>query len=126
MDLGGRAAGVDAMDKVIVERGEDVVALLQGFFVLEGVGFPIPDADAVKSHVGFQHKQEDVVRPRGELFIDGPDFGGVESACPLVGHGGKEITVDDDGGTAFEGGHNERLHVVAAILVEEIKFVLWG
>ena len=54
------------------------------------------------------------------------DAGGVEAAGALVGHVGEVVAVEDDDLPRGEGGGDEVLDVLAAVLEEEVEFLGGG
>ena len=51
---------------------------------------------------------------------------GIEAPYALVGHGGEVVTIENDDLTSLQGGFDESLDVLAAVLVEELQFLLGG
>jgi hypothetical protein len=125
VDIFDTRSGIDDLHKRLLYEGvKDVVAFLEGVPLLEGVGFTVSHANAVESFIDGKIEEEEEIGFGCELFVEASDLGGVKSAHALIRHAGKVVAVEDDYFAGLEGGRDEGLDMLGAVLQEELEFFL--
>ena len=119
-------SGVNPVDEIIGEGGEDLVAAFERTALFELVGLAVAHSDSGKGDVDGNLENEDVIGDGREFFVGFADLLRIESTQTLVGHGGEVVAVENDGGSASESGLDEGFDMLAAIEVEEIELFLRG
>lgn len=125
MDLFGGPVGVDPFDKGIIECRKNVVALLQRFPLFEFIGLAITNPNSRESGVEIEFEKKDMVRERSELFVDLANFSRIETPGSLVGHGGKEVSIQNHDSASGQTGFNKGFDMFPSVDMEEVKFLLW-
>ena len=123
MDLFDGLVSIDHPQEVVLYGVEDLTAELEGFPPLEFIALPVTDSDPFEGGVEGKIEQEEQVGTGCELLVNPADFGRVESAHALVGHGGEIIAIEDDDFSALQGRVNKGFHMLGAILVEKFQFL---
>ena len=108
------------------EGHEDLAALGQRVAFFKFIRDVSACPDPRKGGIHVEIEDEEQIRLRSEFFVLPPDFGGIEAAHPLIGHRGEIVAVEDDHLARSQCRRDEFLHMLAAVLQEEIKLVLRG
>lgn len=125
MDLLDGGIGVDHLSVgLVLEAKKQVTAKLEGFAFFKFVGLAIPDANTLEGDIDGKVEDDQDIRTRCEGFILGANLCWVDSAGPLVGHGGEIIAVEDDNATVLNGGGDDLLDMFTAVPDEIVEFLL--
>jgi hypothetical protein len=125
-ELLGVLARVEFHEVGLLNSQKDVADAFEVFGLFEVIGGVAPGADAREAVGDFEVEEDKEVGLGRELFVAANEFGGIESARALIRRSGKVVAVNDHDVAGPERGHDECVHVFAAVFDEGLDFFFDG